>query len=190
MPESITAVTSKPVPMNLPSARRPSDPGTVATFISAAARGAALLGGTRGIVHVASFLSMAVDILTIISMSVNMRPVRMIAQIEECCESVLDAPLSESEAETLASTLRVLADPARLRLVSFIAAQPGAEACVCNLTEPVGLSQPTVSHHLKLLNEAGVLDRTQRGRWVYYSIREGALDRVASVFTTGGGRDG
>ncbi len=114
----------------------------------------------------------------------------MIAQIEECCESVLDAPLSESDAETLASTLRVLADPARLRLVSFIAAQPGAEACVCNLTEPVGLSQPTVSHHLKLLNEAGVLDRTQRGRWVYYSIREGALDRVASVFMTGGVRVG
>ncbi len=111
---------------------------------------------------------------------------KLIAQIEECCESVLDAPLSESEAETLASTLRVLADPARLRLLSFIAAQPGMEACVCNLTEPVGLSQPTVSHHLRLLNEAGILDRAQRGRWVYYSIREGALDRVASVFSTGG----
>jgi len=111
---------------------------------------------------------------------------KLIAQIEECCESVLDAPLSESEAETLASTLRVLADPARLRLVSFIAAQPGTEACVCNLTEPVGLSQPTVSHHLKQLNEAGILDRAQRGRWVYYSIRQGALDRVASVFSTGG----
>src|SRR6266542_3671665 len=70
--------------------------------------------------------------------------------------------------------------------VSVLEAQAGQEACVCNLTAPVGLSQPTVSHHLKLLNEAGVLDREQRGRWVYYSIRPGALDRVASVFSMGG----
>jgi ArsR family transcriptional regulator, arsenate/arsenite/antimonite-responsive transcriptional repressor len=116
--------------------------------------------------------------------------VKLIAQIEDCCQSVLDAPLSESEAEALASMLRVLADPARLQLVSVIAAQPDAEACVCNLTDPVGLSQPTVSHHLKLLHEAGVLDREQRGRWVYYSIRRGALDRVASVFSKGGARVG
>jgi ArsR family transcriptional regulator len=112
--------------------------------------------------------------------------VKLIAQIEECCPSVVEAPLSEFEAETLAATLQVLADPARLRLVSILAGQPDTEACVCDLTEPVGLSQPTVSHHLKLLNEAGILDREQRGRWVYYSIRPGALDRVASVFATGG----
>jgi ArsR family transcriptional regulator, arsenate/arsenite/antimonite-responsive transcriptional repressor len=129
---------------------------------------------------------MTVDILTIVSMAVNMCPMKLLAQIEECCISVLEAPLSEAEAENLASTLRVLADPARLRLVSVIAGQPGQEACVCNLTAPVGLSQPTVSHHLKLLSDAGVLDREQRGRWVYYSIRPGALDRVASVFSTGG----
>ena len=106
----------------------------------------------------------------------------MIAEIEECCTSVVDAPLSEEEAETLAGTLRILADPTRLRLLGVIAAQPGAEACVCNLTGPVGLSQPTVSHHLKLLHEAGILAREQRGRWVYYSLRPEALDRVASVF--------
>lgn len=115
---------------------------------------------------------------------------RLVAQIEDCCTPVLEAPLSEPEAEALASMLKVLADPARLQLVSVIAAQPDAEACVCNLTDPVGLSQPTVSHHLKLLYEAGVLDREQRGRWVYYSIRQGALDRVASVFSTGGVRVG
>ena len=84
-------------------------------------------------------------------MSVNMTPMRLIAQIEDCCTPVLEAPLLEPEAEALAGTLKVLADPARLRLVSVIAAQPGAEACVCNLTAPLGLSQPTVSHHLKLL---------------------------------------
>ena len=115
---------------------------------------------------------------------------RLIAQIEECCTPVLEAPLSEPEAEALASMLKVLADPARLQLVSVIAAQPDSEACVCNLTDPVGLSQPTVSQHLRLLHEAGVLDREQRGRWVYYSIRQGALDRVASVFSTGGAGNG
>jgi ArsR family transcriptional regulator len=130
---------------------------------------------------------MMVDILTLVSMSVNMSFMKIIAQIEACCTPVLDAPLSEDEADVLAATLRVLADPARLRLVSYIAAQPGAEACVCTLTGPVGLSQPTVSHHLKLLNEAGILDREQRGRWVYYSLRAGGLDRVASVFQTGCG---
>jgi ArsR family transcriptional regulator len=124
---------------------------------------------------------MAVDI-GIVSKPVNMTLMRLIAEIDDCRVSVLTAPLGEREAETLASTLRVLADPARLRLVSVIAAQPDAEACVCNLTEPLGLSQPTVSHHLKLLHEAGILDREQRGRWVYYSIRKGALEQVASVF--------
>ena len=114
---------------------------------------------------------------------------KLIAQIEDCCTPVVAAPLSEEEATATASMLRVLADPARLRLVSFIAAQPGAEACVCNLTGPVGLSQPTVSHHLKRLHEAGVLGREQRGRWVYYSLRPGALERVATVFASGGERD-
>jgi ArsR family transcriptional regulator len=111
--------------------------------------------------------------------------VELLAQIEECCR-VLDAPLSTVEAETLAAMLRVLADPARLQLVSVIAAQPEGEACVCNLTAPVGLSQPTVSHHLKVLSEAGILDREQRGRWAYYSLRPGALERVAAVLSTGG----
>jgi ArsR family transcriptional regulator len=129
---------------------------------------------------------MAIDILTKRIDGCQYVLVKLIAQIEECCTSVLEAPLSEVEAATLAGTLRVMADPTRLRLVSIIAAQPGAEACVCNLTEPLRLGQPTVSHHLKLLHEAGILDREQRGRWVYYSLRAGALDRVASVFKTGG----
>ncbi|MGH7898256.1 MAG: ArsR/SmtB family transcription factor, partial [Candidatus Binatia bacterium] len=70
--------------------------------------------------------------------------------------------------DRLSRALRVLADPARLRLVSLIASQPNGECCVCDLTKPIGLSQPTVSHHLKVLHEAGVLDRERRGRWVYY----------------------
>jgi ArsR family transcriptional regulator, arsenate/arsenite/antimonite-responsive transcriptional repressor len=108
---------------------------------------------------------------------------KLLAQIDECSTSVLEAPLGESDAEALASALRAVADPARLRLISVIAAQPGAEACVCDLTAPVGLSQPTVSHHLKLLHDAGILDREQRGRWVHYSIRPQAMDLVARVFS-------
>src|SRR6266498_2915047 len=86
---------------------------------------------------------MAIDILTDVLMPVNMSRMRLIAQIEECCVSVLEAPLSEDEAESLAATLRVLADPARLRLVSVIAAQAGQEACVCNLTAPVRSEEHT-----------------------------------------------
>jgi ArsR family transcriptional regulator, arsenate/arsenite/antimonite-responsive transcriptional repressor len=96
---------------------------------------------------------------------------RLLQQIdEECCPVLLQAPLVEAEAVSLAAALRVLADPARLRLVSLIAAQPDAEACVCNLTGPLGLSQPTVSHHLKVLHDAGILTREQRGRWAYYRL--------------------
>ena len=76
---------------------------------------------------------------------------------------------------TREARLRALADPTRLRLVSIIAAYPGGEACVCHLTEPVGLSQPTVSHHLKILVDAGLLDREKRGVWAYYRVVPGAL---------------
>ena len=88
----------------------------------------------------------------------------------ECCPQVLAAPLDEAEAGSLAAALRVLADPARLRLLSLIGAHPNGEACVCELTEPLGLSQPTVSHHLKVLTEAGLVGREKRGRWVYYWV--------------------
>jgi ArsR family transcriptional regulator len=87
-----------------------------------------------------------------------------------CCPPVLQARLGRRNAEELATAFRALADPARLCLLSFIAAQPEGEACVCHLTAPTGLSQPTVSHHLKILNEAGLLDRDRRGTWVYYRL--------------------
>ena len=82
--------------------------------------------------------------------------------------------------------LRALADPVRLRLLSFIASQPGAEACVCHLTGPVELSQPTVSHHLRLLHEAGVLDRDKRGTWVFYRIRAERFDGIRAALSTTG----
>jgi ArsR family transcriptional regulator len=102
-------------------------------------------------------------------MSVNMSRVDVIEILETCC-TPRRAPLGRGEAERLAEALRVLADPARLQLLSLIASGPDAEACVCDLTEPLGLSQPTVSHHLRVLQEAGLVEREQRGRWAFYRL--------------------
>ncbi len=101
-----------------------------------------------------------------------------------CCSPIVRDVLSAADAETLASTLKAVADPARLRLLSLIAAHHGAEACVCDLTEPVGLTQPTVSHHLKVLVDAGLLTRDKRGIWAYYALVPAALDTLAAVLTT------
>lgn len=95
---------------------------------------------------------------------------KKVARIGACCAPVLHAELGQQHAEHLAEAFKAIADPARLRLLSFIAAQPSGEACVCYLTEPLGLSQPTVSHHLKVLFTAGLLQRERRGTWVYYRI--------------------
>lgn len=106
---------------------------------------------------------------------------REIATFEACCAPLAAAPLDAEQAEDMAGALRVLADPARLRLVSLLAA--GDEACVCELVPPLGLSQPTVSHHLKVLFEAGLIDRERRGRWVYYRLRPGPLEALAAAVT-------
>lgn len=96
-----------------------------------------------------------------------------------CCNPVTGGVLDQAAAERLARIFKALGDPTRLRLVSLIAAHDGCEACVCDLVEPTGLSQPTVSHHLRLLVEAGLIEREQRGRWAYYRIVEAALDTLA-----------
>jgi len=93
-----------------------------------------------------------------------------VKQIEVCCEPVLTTALSEPEAEDLAAAFKVLADPARLRLLSMVANADSAEACVCDLVEPIGRSQPTVSHHLSVLADAGLVTREKRGRWAYYRV--------------------
>ena len=100
-----------------------------------------------------------------------------------CGTALVREPLSADEALSLAHTMKALADPARLRLLSIVAASEGGEACVCDLTEPVGLTQPTVSHHLKVLTEAGFLTRSKRGTWAYYGLVPGALDRVSRLLT-------
>jgi ArsR family transcriptional regulator len=92
------------------------------------------------------------------------------SKVIPCCPPVLEGRLTRAGAEQLAEAFKAIADPARLRLLSFIAAQPSGETCVCYLMKPLGLSQPTVSHHLKILFDAGLLDRERRGTWVFYRI--------------------
>lgn len=101
-----------------------------------------------------------------------------------CCAPLTREALDAESAEKFARTLKAIADPARLRLISLVAAHDDAEACVCDLTEPLGLSQPTVSHHLKVLVDAGILSRDKRGTWAYYRLVPGALDSVARVLVT------
>jgi ArsR family transcriptional regulator len=97
-------------------------------------------------------------------------------RIEVCCEPLLASPLDEGEASELATAFKVLADPVRLRLISLIAASEGGEGCACDLVEPLSRSQPTISHHLAVLVEAGLLTRTQRGKWAWYRV---APERLA-----------
>jgi ArsR family transcriptional regulator len=107
-------------------------------------------------------------------------PLPLLTDAAACCAppgSGLDA----DSAQRLAAVLRVIAEPTRLRLLSLVAAQDAGECCICDLTEPVGLSQPTVSHHMKQLVEAGLLEREQRGKWAYYHLVPGALDTLAGL---------
>lgn len=107
-----------------------------------------------------------------------------------CCTPLTREPLDAGQAEVLARVLKAIAEPTRLRLLSLVAAHDGAEACVCDLTDPVGLSQPTVSHHLKVLVDAGLLTREKRGVWAFYALVPSALDAIAAVLTTPSGLTG
>jgi ArsR family transcriptional regulator len=104
--------------------------------------------------------------------------------IGETCAPLTREPIRPDGARDLATLLKALADPVRLRLVSMIAAHDGGEACVCDLTEPLGLSQATVSHHLKTLTDGGYLTRSKRGTWAFYALVPGALDSVAALLRT------
>jgi ArsR family transcriptional regulator, arsenate/arsenite/antimonite-responsive transcriptional repressor len=100
-----------------------------------------------------------------------------------CCPPATAGVLDEDTADRLARVLKALAEPTRLRLLSLVAAQPAGEACICDLTEPVALSQPTVSHHMKVLVDAGLLERDQRGRWAYYRLVPTALTAAVSAIS-------
>ena len=107
--------------------------------------------------------------------------------IEVCCSPVTAGVLTEDEAAELAGVFKVLGDPARLRLLSMVASAETGEACACDLVEPVGRSQPTVSHHLAMLVEAGLLSREKRGRWAWYRIVPERLAVVRDVLAPVGG---
>lgn len=97
-----------------------------------------------------------------------------------CCGPLAASSLSDDEAAATAEVFKALADPARVRIVNVLATS-GAPVCVCNLVEPLGLSQPTVSHHLRKLVDAGMLEREQRGRWAYYSLRPESVRTLTAV---------
>jgi ArsR family transcriptional regulator, arsenate/arsenite/antimonite-responsive transcriptional repressor len=103
--------------------------------------------------------------------------------VAACCTPLLREPLPAGQAADLAHILKALADPTRLRLVSMVAAHEGGEACVCELTDPLGLTQPTISHHLKILVDAGIFTRDKRGKWAYYAIVPATLNALAAVLS-------
>jgi ArsR family transcriptional regulator, arsenate/arsenite/antimonite-responsive transcriptional repressor len=103
------------------------------------------------------------------------------ADTAACCSPLSAGPLSDEQAEQVAPLLKALADPVRLRLMSLIASHEGGEACVCDLNDAFSLSQPTISHHLKVLHDAGLLDRDKRGVWVYYRARTDALASLGTL---------
>ena len=111
-------------------------------------------------------------------MRVNIRGMKPLATIAADCPPLLAGALDADDANALARALRVLADPTRLRILSLIQAQPEQQACICHLTEPLGLTQPTVSHHMRVLLDAGLVEREQRGSWAFFRVvpeRLGAL---------------
>ena len=109
------------------------------------------------------------------------KPTATKARSTQCCTSVLAAPLDTSDATELAGGFSALADPVRLRLLSILAAAPGGEVCVCDFVEPLARSQPTVSHHLKILSEAGLVRGDRRGKWVWYSLNRDRLSELRAA---------
>lgn len=102
-----------------------------------------------------------------------------------CCVPLAREPISTEQAAGVVPMLKAIADPARLRLLSLVLSHEGGEACVCDLLPFFDLSQPTISHHLKVLHESGLLDREKRGTWVFYKARPAAMAALGDLFTTG-----
>jgi len=110
----------------------------------------------------------------------KLTPLEMVA----CCSPLLQEPLSIAQAERVAPLLKALADPVRLRMVSLVASHADGEACVCDVADAFDLSQPTISHHLRVLHELGLLERSKRGVWVYYRVRPQALSDLGALIGT------
>jgi ArsR family transcriptional regulator len=104
--------------------------------------------------------------------------------VAQCCPSVLSSPLDAGEAAQLARRFSALADPVRLQLLSILAAAPAGEVCICDFVESVGKSQPTVSHHMKVLSDAGLVRGERRSKWVYYSLDRAQLASLRAAIDT------
>ena len=134
-----------------------------------------------------SDLAPDIDVCQYRRMSISGVPV--VDRTLACCSPLAREPIGEERAGQVAGLLKALADPVRLRLMSLVLSHHGGEACVCDLNDAFDLSQPTISHHLKVLHAAGLLAREKRGVWVYYRARPEALDAIATlVGTTAGAR--
>ncbi len=116
-------------------------------------------------------------------MATALRGERGVGSGPPCCPAGLDSPLDRDTAEDLARQMKAVADPARLQLLALIKASDSGEACVCDLTSPLGLSQPTVSHHLKVLAAAGLVTRERRGTWAWFRVVPERIAEIAAVFT-------
>lgn len=116
-------------------------------------------------------------------MHVNIESMKLTNAAPPCCPSLLTGHLTPEDAVYLAAIFRVLGEPARLQMLSLIAAQPGQEVCACELVEALGLSQPTISHHLKVMYEAGLLEKERRGTWIYYRIVQARLAALKEVLS-------
>ncbi len=116
-------------------------------------------------------------------MYVNIEVMKISNAVTSCCSGLLTGHLNNDDATTLAAMFRVLGEPARLQMLSLIAAQPNQEICACELVEPLGLSQPTISHHLKVMYEAGLLGKERRGTWIYYRILPGQLETLRKALS-------
>ncbi len=101
-----------------------------------------------------------------------------------CCAPLAREPMTADQAEQVSGLLKAVADPVRLRLMSMVLSHEGGEACVCDLTPAFDLSQPTISHHLKVLHESGLLDREKRGVWVYYKAKPEAMAAMTNLFAS------
>jgi ArsR family transcriptional regulator, arsenate/arsenite/antimonite-responsive transcriptional repressor len=124
-----------------------------------------------------------------VTTSADLQDRRRLPLATACCAPLLRQPITAGQAADLARTLKALADPVRLRLVSMVAAHDGGEACVCDLTEPLGLTQPTISHHLKILVEAGIFTREKRGVWAYYALVPTTLNALSTVLSPSAERE-
>lgn len=129
----------------------------------------------------ASILSQRIDVCQCVCHTARMTTLAASEETEVCCPPAAEAGVAQAASERLARVFKAVGDPTRVRLLSLISAGRRGEACICDLTAPVGLSQGTVSHHMRILADAGLVEREQRGKWAYYSVVRTALDEAATA---------